>query len=109
MLRWLWRVLVGEPKPAVNLQAPLSEPVEAQLATLRAKMTALETEWADTLDKIQRWTARENARKRRAAARALEGEGSDSPDAPEGLTEAGNGHPVSRKGHLRQLAAQLRR
>lgn len=109
MLRWLWRVLVGVPEPAQNTPVPLPEPVEAQLATLRAKMTALETEWADTLDKITRWTARENARKRRATARALEEQGSDSPEGSEGLTEAGNGHPVSRKGHLRQLAAQLRR
>lgn len=109
MLRWLWRVLVGVPEPAQNAPVPIPEPVEAQLATLRAKMTALETEWADTLDKITRWTARENARKRRATARALEEQGSDSPEGPEGLHEAGNGHPVSRKGHLRQLAAQLRR
>jgi hypothetical protein len=82
----------------------LAEPVEAQLATLRAKITALETEWADTLDKITRWTARENARKRRATARALEESQSDTPDGGIVAPEGNGGHGISRKAQLRQLA-----
>lgn len=79
------------------------------MVTLRTRIAALELEWSETLDKIQRWTARQNALKRKAAGRALEeGAGSDANQgeivAPEGSQAPPHG--LSRKGQLRQLAAQ---
>jgi len=103
MLRWLWRVLVGRAEPAANPLPALPEPIEAQLATLRARLTAVETEWADTLDKITRWTARENARKRRSTARALE-EGGETPSSGEIVVPEGN---QDRKSAIRARVAQL--
>lgn len=100
MLRWLWRVLVGRSEPAA---APAAEPLEAQVVTLRARIQALESEWEDTLAKIQRWTARQNAYKRRAVAKVLE-EPSESGSGEIVGPGATGEHAMSRKAQLRQLA-----
>lgn len=107
MLRWLWRVLVGRPEPGPTPEAPPPEPLEAQLVTLRTRIAALELEWSETLDKIQRWTARQNALKRKATARALdEGPSPEAGGAEFVVPEGSQGHPLSRKQQLRQLAQQ---
>ena len=100
LLRWL---LTGRWEPAVEPESSLA----VKVATLEVELHGLQTEWADVLDKIPRWTARENAQKRRAVAAKLAADEGQEPGPGEivdpGAAQAAG---MSRKGYLRQLAHQ---
>ncbi|HEV8454664.1 MAG TPA: hypothetical protein VGQ24_07225 [Gemmatimonadales bacterium] len=106
MIRKLLRWLIGWQETAENRP----EPLEAQVAILKTKVAELEMQWSDVQDWLHRWTARENARKRKAVKVAMgeeETQGSNTAAGGEivdpGATQA---QGVSRKAYLRSLVHQ---
>jgi hypothetical protein len=75
--RWL-RPPEPPPNPALEaLQAHAHlvgrvDTLERELTALRGAEAQLQLDWASTLDKLNRWTAREAARQRRRAERELD-------------------------------------
>lgn len=51
--------------PAAASTAQLIQSVSEELGSLRAELSSIRMEWAEVLDKINRWSAREAARRRR--------------------------------------------
>lgn len=79
--------------------APLTPTDRQLLEELRGEVHRLQFEWADVLDKINRWASRQAARQRSEVTRALEGA-----DAPAAAAEA---PPATN--NVAELKAQLRR
>jgi hypothetical protein len=102
MLRRFFRWLIGPPEHA----EPKPEPLESQFVVLRTRIDALESEWHDVLDKINRWAARQNAYKRRAVEKAM-AEGQSTPDSGEIVGPSASQDPAARKAAIRQRVAQL--
>lgn len=101
---------MGRIRDAVNAllgrdRAPADPPVtlaeiealKADMAAVRAASSNLQLEWAEVLDKINHWAARQAKRDQRAIKAALgNGDGEDKKPEPSNMT----------KGQLRELARQ---
>lgn len=91
-------------------QSPNAELV-AQISQLTAEVGAVRQEWAETLERLNRWSKRQSARERRELHAALDGEGMEvaEEETPEPIpVSAGNGSQMDRAAMKAQLRAQLR-
>lgn len=103
--------------PGLDADAPDDEPgsVQAQLSQLTSDLAGLRLEWAEVLDKINRWASRQSARERRRAVAQLDGLNGDGSEIAEdalGATngqEQGNGARLDRSAAKAALRAQIRR
>lgn len=79
--------------------------VERSLAELRADVSLLRREWADTLDKLQTWFGREAARKRAQLHKQLELEPQPAAQEPVGAAIDSQAERASLKAALRRKVA----
>jgi hypothetical protein len=89
--------------------------IQAQLSQLTSDLAGLRLEWAEVLDKLNRWASRQSARERRRAVAQLDHLSGDGPEVAEdapGATngrELGNGAPPDRSAAKAALRALIRR
>ncbi|MGH7510996.1 MAG: hypothetical protein ACREMZ_16280 [Gemmatimonadales bacterium] len=93
----------------------MASSLSVRLSQLESDLAGLRLEWAEVLDKLNRWASRQSARERRRAVAQLDdlaGNGSeiaeDAPGATNGR-ELGNGAPPDRSVAKAALRALIRR
>lgn len=98
-MKWLKRLLNGRQRPEPAPAEALAPSALEQLAQLQRDVQAIRFEWADTLDKINRWASRQAARQRLDTHRALESDATEQLQLPE----------AAPSNNIADLKAQLRR
>jgi hypothetical protein len=95
---------------AVNTPPPPPAELSAQLSQLTSDDAGLRLEWAEILDKINRWASRQAARDRRRAGSQLDGLeiAEDAPGATNGGGDGVEVDPVAIGAQRAFLKAQLR-
>lgn len=115
---WPWNRQRTPSKPPESLTAVTENPppeLVAQLSQLSADLAGLRLEWAEVLDKINRWASRQAARERRRAAVVLDELGQDGQEIAEDAPGATNGHdpapgsPEARMAAKAALRSRIRR
>lgn len=89
--------------------------LQAQLSQLTADLAGLRLEWAEVLDKINRWASRQAARERRRVNVELDHLGENGSEIAEDAPGATNGHapapgtPEARLAAKQALRSRIRR
>lgn len=89
--------------------------ISAQLSQLTSDLAGLRLEWAEVLDKLNRWASRQSARERRRAVAQLDQLSGDGPEIAEDASGATNGHELGNGAQVDRsiakaaLRAKLRR
>lgn len=109
---WLRNAFARAPREPEVVPQSLDErlrAIEAKLTDMTASTGLLRVEWAEVLDKINRWASRQSGRLSRQAKAALDAAetAEDAPQAPIG-GGPGSGRPATSKAELRRLAAMRR-
>lgn len=80
--------------------------IQAQLSQLTSDLAGIRLEWAEVLDKLNRWASRQSARERRRTVAQLDGLTGDGPEVAEDAPGATNGQDVGNGAHPDRSAAK---
>lgn len=84
----------------------IASSIQAQLSQLTSDLAGLRLEWAEVLDKLNRWASRQSARERRRAVAQLDQLSGDGPEIAEDAPGATNGQEQGNGAHLDRSAAK---
>lgn len=90
--------------PSAALSTQIAE-LTAQVSQLTSDLAGIRLEWAETLDKLNRWSSRQSARQRRETHQNLDHLAADGPEDAEDAPGATNGAGVE-SGSLADRAAR---
>lgn len=100
--KWLERAPTASQGTQEATNPPQLADLERAISDLTTRLNAIQYEWAEVLDKINHWAARQAARDRRAAMAALESPRSDEGGDGGPHTQPSDESPADRKLALRR-------
>jgi len=120
--KWPWNRQQNPSEHASNGDLPIGEmverqpepsetPLHTQVQLLATELASLRLEWAEVLDKINRWASRQAARERQRAVRELSAMSDDQETLQEAqgpTNDAGMGSQADRATIKAQLRARAR-